>query len=180
METPSKVDVEQMILSSDLIYVGGGNTLKMMRRWRKLGVDSVLKDAYERGIVLSGLSAGCICWFSWGHSDSMESYRPENWRYIRVRGIGLIDALCCPHFDSETAGVKREQDFRQMVLKHSDVAVAIDDRCALEVVDDTFRVISSQADAGVYKLTKRRRELSIGRIEQKEEYEPIDGLLRKD
>ena len=67
-----------------------------------------------------------------------------------------------------------------MVLKHSDVAVAIDDRCALEVVDDTFRVISSQADAGVYKLTKRRRELSIGRIEQKEEYEPIDGLLRKD
>lgn len=178
--SPPKVELEQKILSSDLIYVGGGNTLKMMRRWRRLGVDSILKDAYERGITLSGLSAGCICWFSWGHSDSMEFYSPESWRYIRVRGIGLIDALCCPHFGSDTAGVKREQDFRQMVLKHSDVALAIDDRCALEVVDDNYRVISSQADAGVYKLTKRRGELSIRRIEQKEEYEPIDGLLRKD
>ena len=178
--SPTKEELEQKILSADLIYVGGGNTLKMMKRWRRLGVDSILRDAYGRGIVLSGLSAGCICWFSWGHSDSMAFYHPESWRYVRVKGIGLIDILCCPHFDSETAGVKREQDFRQMVRKHSDVAVAIDNRCALEVVDDTYRIISLQADAGVYKLTKRRGELSTRRIEQKKEYEPIAGLLQRE
>ena len=174
---PSKRELEQKILSSDLIYVGGGNTLKMMRRWRNLGVDSVLRDAYKKGIVLSGLSAGCICWFSWGHSDSMSFYSPENWSYIRVKGMGLIDALCCPHFDGDTAGVGRGLDFRRMVLKHSDVAVAIDDGCALEVVHDSYRVISSQAGAGAYKLTKRGRDVSITRIEQKEEYEPVAGLL---
>ena len=176
----SKDELEQKILSSDLIYVGGGNTLKMMRRWRSLGVDRVLRDAYAQGIVLSGLSAGCICWFSWGHSDAMRFYHPENWRYIRVRGMGLIDALCCPHFDSDTAGVGRELDFRQMVLKHSDVALGIDDGCALEVVDDYYRVISSQANAGIYKLTRLRREISIERVEQREGYEPLAGLLRTD
>ena len=177
---PTRGDLEQKILSSDLIYVGGGNTLKMMRRWRRLGVDSILRDAYGRGIVLSGLSAGCICWFSWGHSDSMAFYHPESWSYIRVKGMGFVDALCCPHFDSDTAGVKREGDFRQMVRKHSDVAVAIDNNCAIEVVDDTYRVITSRAGAGAYKLLNRRGDLSVKRIEQKEEYEPIARLLQRE
>ena len=91
--SPTKKELEQRILSADLVYVGGGNTLKMMRRWRKLGVDKLLREAYRIGVVLSGVSAGCICWFSWGHSDSMAFYHPGCWRYIRVRGIGLIDAL---------------------------------------------------------------------------------------
>ena len=177
---PAKGELEQKILSADLIYVGGGNTLKMMRRWRRLGVDRILRDAYGRGIVLSGLSAGCICWFSWGHSDSMAFYHPESWRYVRVKGMGLVDALCCPHFDSDTAGVKREEDFRQMVRKHPDVAVAIDNNCAVEVVDDTYRVITSRAAVGAYKLLNRRGELSVKRIEQKEAYEPITLLLQRE
>ena len=57
---------------SDIIYVGGGNTLKMMKVWKKTGVDKMLKQAYEKGIVLSGLSAGSICWFRWG------ALTPEN------------------------------------------------------------------------------------------------------
>ena len=102
--SPTTEELERMILSVDLVYVGGGNTLKMMRRWRKLGVDRVLNEAYRKGVVLSGLNAGCICWFSWGHSDSMAFYRSDSWRYIRVRGMGLIDALVCPHFDGESLG----------------------------------------------------------------------------
>ena len=176
---PSKRELEDRILSSDLIYVGGGNTLKMMRRWRRLGVDKVLEEAYRRGIVLSGLSAGCICWFSWGHSDSMAFYHPEDWEYIRVKGMGLIDAFCCPHFDSETNGVKRMQDFHGMMRRRSDVGLAFDDHCAIEVVDDTYRVITSQPDAAAYKLFKWDGELSTQRIEEREEYQPIAGLLRR-
>ena len=88
---PSSRELAEAILSSDLIYVGGGNTLKMMRRWRRLGVDVLLRQAYDRGIVLSGVSAGAICWFRYGHSDSMSFYRPEAWSYIRVEGVGLVD-----------------------------------------------------------------------------------------
>ena len=61
--TPSYQALKKNILSSDLIYVGGGNTLAMIRRWRHLGVDKLLKKAYEQGIVMAGLSAGGICWF---------------------------------------------------------------------------------------------------------------------
>ena len=170
-------ELDQQILSADLIYVGGGNALKMMRRWRRLGVDKVLAKAYRNGIVLSGVSAGCICWFSWGHSASMAFYDPNCWRYIRVRGIGLIDALVCPHYNGEAAGVERRQPFEEMVQKHANVGIAIEDNCAIEVVDGTYRVIASQKDAGAYKLLRRGEEVTIERIAQKEEYAPIDPLL---
>ena len=62
---PSRKEIEEKILSSDIIYVGGGNTLKMMKLWRKLGVDRLLKAAYDKGTVLCGLSAGAICWFEY-------------------------------------------------------------------------------------------------------------------
>jgi len=63
-------EIKNKILNSDIIYVGGGNTLKMLKLWRKLGVDKILAVAYKKGIVLSGVSAGAICWFKYGHSDS--------------------------------------------------------------------------------------------------------------
>jgi len=77
-------------MSSDIVYVGGGNTLLMMRIWRRFGLDKVLKGAYEAGIVLAGISAGSICWFDSGHSDSMSFYNPRNWKYINVKGLGLM------------------------------------------------------------------------------------------
>ena len=67
-----------------------------------------------------------------------------------------------------------------MVRKHSDVAVAIDNNCAIEVVDDAYRVITSRAAAAAYRLLNRRGELSVKRIEQKEEYEAIAGLLQRE
>ena len=66
-----------------------------------------------------------------------------------------------------------------MVRKHSGVAVAVDNNCAIEVIDDTYRVITSQPGAGAYKLVNRRGEVSVQRIEQKEEYGPIARLLQR-
>jgi dipeptidase E len=62
-EQPSKEKIRKKTLSADIIYVGGGNTLQMMRVWRRLGVDKLIKSAYENGTVLSGISSGSICWF---------------------------------------------------------------------------------------------------------------------
>ena len=177
---PPLETAEQAIQSADLIYVGGGNTLKMMRRWRRLGVDVMLERAYEEGTVLAGVSAGGICWFSYGHSDSMASYHPDNWSYIRVKGMGLIDALACPHFNGETDGIKREEDFKQMVQKHGGPGVAIDNHCALEIIDGEFRVITSQPGAGAYRVNRGRGQATVENIPQSQEFAPISSLIRQD
>ena len=83
--------VARRIRQADLIYVGGGNTLKMMRRWRHLGVDRLLQQARKQGTVLSGVSAGANCWFQYGSSDSMKFYRPRDWKFIRVREGDLVE-----------------------------------------------------------------------------------------
>ena len=77
-EQPPAREIVRKIMSSDIVYVGGGNTLLMMRIWRRFGLDKVLKGAYEAGIVLAGISAGSICWFDSGHSDSMSFYNPPH------------------------------------------------------------------------------------------------------
>ena len=177
--SPTSKIIEEQILSSDLIYVGGGNTLKMMRRWRKLGVDRMLQMAHSTGIVLAGVSAGAICWFSQGHSDSMAFYHPDDWSYIRVRGMGLVDALACPHYDGETAGVKREQDFKQMVKNQGGMGVAIDNYCALELVDNQFRVITSRPGPGVYRVFRSRGDIVVEQVQQKQSFTPISTLLQK-
>jgi peptidase S51-like protein len=73
-EEPSTEQIRKKTLLADIIYVGGGNTLQMMRVWRRLGVDKLIKSAYENGTVLSGISAGSICWFHSGHFDAMPFY----------------------------------------------------------------------------------------------------------
>lgn len=170
--------IRDLILSSDLIYVGGGNTLKMMKRWRKLGVDHLLQDAFDGGAVLAGTSAGAICWFSYGHSDSMAFYHPDDWRYIRVKGMGLVDSLACPHFDGETDGIKRNQDFIQMVRKHGGMGTAIDNHCAVVFIDGAFRVISSRTGAGAYKVYKDGQQVKVEEIPQRPDLVPISELLR--
>ena len=149
---PSKNELEKKILSADLIYVSGGNTLKLMRRWRRLGVDKILEEAHRRGIVLAGLSAGAICWFKYGHSDSISFYADEGeaWNYVRVKGMGLVGALGVTHFHAEG----REEDFKRMIAKHPEVGVAIDNNCAIEFIDDGYRLITSQPNARAYKLYK--------------------------
>ena len=93
---PSAREIERKILSTDIVYVGGGNTLHMMRVWRRLGVDKLLRAAYQDGVVLAGISAGAICWFDSGHSDSMSFYNPRSWKYINVKGLGLVMAYIVP------------------------------------------------------------------------------------
>ena len=156
---PSRDELEDAILSADLVYVAGGNTLKMMRRWRFLGVDTVLAEAHRRGVVLAGQSAGMLCWFAWGHSDSFFYYSPESWDYVRVRGMGIIDAIGCPHFNSETAGVPRAESFRRMVAKHPEPAIAVDNHCAIEFTAEGYRLHTARDGVGAYRLFKRQGEL---------------------
>jgi peptidase E len=85
----------EWLAGQDMIYVGGGNTAELLQQWRASGVDTVLCDAGRRGVVLAGVSAGAICWFESGLSDS------GGGGLAPLSGLGLIKASCCPHYSSE-------------------------------------------------------------------------------
>lgn len=137
---PTKKQIAAKILGADIVYVGGGNTLKMMKRWRAHGVDRLLRQAHRRGIVMAGLSAGSICWFREGNSDSRKSVNP-NAPYIKVRGLGLLPALHCPHYDTEKG---RAASLKKMMETTSGIAIALDNCAALEVVGSAYRILRSK------------------------------------
>ncbi len=175
----SKKELTDRILGADIVYVGGGNTLKMMRRWRYLGVDKLLEKAFNQGTVLSGLSAGGICWFDFGHSDSMHMYGQKDWEYINVRGLGLIKGIHCPHFDSQTDGKTRRKDFMEFMSNYSQVGIGIDDKCAVEFVDDGYRVIATNSNSRAYRVFKINGKVEIEEIEKSKKFTPISALYKK-
>jgi dipeptidase E len=164
-ERPSKEDIRRKIKWADIVYVGGGNTLQMMKIWRRDGVDTLLKDAYERGTVLSGISAGAICWFDSGHSDSMSFYNPGRWKYINVAGLGLLPGTFCPHYNSMTRGVPRRREFRKMMSKIGGTGIAVENNCAVVFVDGAlYKVITSRRYAHAYLLRKEAGKVTAQRI----------------
>lgn len=174
---PTPETTRALIEQADLIYVGGGNTLKMMTLWRRLGVDALLRDAYARGTVLSGLSAGAICWFGYGHSDSKAFYDPNSWAYVRVRGLGLVaeNTIYCPHVDGEN----RLEKLQGFMHKFPQMGIGCDDCCALEVIDDHYRVIASRVGAKAYRVFKQRGEVVTQIIEPFDNPRPLAELLTK-
>jgi dipeptidase E len=178
-EKPTKKEIRTKILAADIIYVGGGNTLKMMRLWRKLGVDTLLKQAWKRGTVLTGISAGSICWFESGHSDSMSFYNSKKWKYINVRGLGFLRGVHCPHYDSQTLGKKRKNDFHNMMEKIGGMGIAIDNNCAIAFLDGAFRVISAKKNAKAYKVFRKNGNVISERIPEKKALTPISALFTR-
>ncbi len=145
------------IASADVIYVGGGNTLRMMKLWRRLGIDHLLVEAGRRGAVLAGLSAGAICWHAWGHSDSLAYTGRKNWNYIKVRGLGLRPGLYCPHLDGE----KRHRSFKAMVLRDHLSGIACDNFAAVHYGDDGATCIASRRHARVHVYAFHRGRVTI-------------------
>ncbi|MEK7672782.1 MAG: Type 1 glutamine amidotransferase-like domain-containing protein [Patescibacteria group bacterium] len=177
-EHPAHAEIQQKILNADIIYVGGGNTLKMMRLWRRLGVDKLLKTAWQKGIVLCGISAGSICWFESGHSDSMSFYNPKKWDYVNVKSLGFLKGIHCPHYNSATLGIPRKSHFQKMIQKIGGTGIAVDNNCAIEFIDDNYRVITSKPNAKAYKVFKKGAKVISESIAQAKELNPISNLFK--
>lgn len=174
-ERPTPAAIERKILDADIIYVGGGNALSMMTVWRKYGVDSLLARAADNGTVLSGLSAGSICWFRWGNSDSRRFANPQA-PLIRVQALGFVNALHCPHYDAEH---DRKPALKVMMQKTPGVAIALDNCCAIEIIDDQYRIISSRPSARAWKVYWRAGHFYEEEIPQKDTFAPLPTLLKK-
>ncbi|MFF3350864.1 Type 1 glutamine amidotransferase-like domain-containing protein [Streptomyces sp. NPDC002779] len=87
--------LRRFVLCQDVVYVGGGNTANLLAVWRAHGVDRLLSEAYDRGTLLCGISAGANCWAEGSHTDSFGplTFLPD--------GLGLLSGSVCPHYDSE-------------------------------------------------------------------------------
>ncbi len=137
-EKPSLQELRKRILGADIIFVGGGNTYRMLKIWKRRGVDRILKEAYQRGKVLAGISAGAICWFQHGNSDSRKKH-PKDKTLIRVSGMSWLDGFLCPHYDSEP---HRQLSLKNMMRKSSEVAIALEDFCGIEVSNGAYRIVA--------------------------------------
>lgn len=172
---PSKKEIENKILGSDIIYVGGGNTLKMMTAWKKLGVNKILEKALKKDIVLCGLSAGSICWFNYGSSDSRK-FTSGSKKLIKVTGLGFINALNCPHYDSEP---QRQTSLKKMMRKNSLVAIVLEDCCAFQIQNDTYKILTSKKGAKAYKIYWKKNKYFKEEIKQKNNFLSLKDLIKK-
>ncbi len=169
----SSEEAKIKIMSSDMIYVGGGDTSMMMKVWKKYNVDEHLRDAHKAGIILSGLSAGSICWFSKGPSDKEQLEIGKSESFTTVSGIGLIDAIHCPHYNEDHQAVEFEG------LIGEDIGIAIDNNCAIEFTDGKYKIHKSDKRAKAYKVYKRGNEIVKEILENQKTYKSVNELLSK-
>jgi dipeptidase E len=138
-------DLRSLILSQDVIYVGGGNTRSMLAVWREWGLPEILREAWESGIVLAGRSAGAICWFEQGVTDSVADV------LLPLSCLGFLPGSCCPHYDGE---VDRRPSYQQLVLEQKIIpGIAIDDGVGVHFRGTTpYRVVTPREKAGAYQV----------------------------
>jgi dipeptidase E len=156
--TPSHVplfnrtpDLRAKLLSQDIIFVGGGNTKSMLAVWREWELPGILREAWDSGVVLAGISAGAICWFEQGITDS------------GADGLAVLDCLgflsgsCCPHFDGEK---ERRPAYRKFLASGEiQPGYALDDGVAVHFVGEDVRgFVSSRPEARAYRMSMENGE----------------------
>lgn len=147
------VDMEKMrakFEKADLIYVGGGDTVFMIEQWKKTGLLQLILDAYERGVIIAGLSAGAICWFSDIYTDSA-SVLGEGEKYAMFKGLGWIKGVISPHYGS------RMLDFDKIVCYNYDRAYGVEDNAALVI--ENGEIVGSISSGGVaWEIERKANE----------------------
>ena len=118
-------DLEEKVSTQDIIFVGGGNTKSMLAVWKAWNFHEILKKAYENGIVMSGVSAGAICWFDKGITDSYSD------RLEIIDCLGIVKGIACPHFDEEKERKPYVYEIIQKEIIKS--CICIEGNCALHI-----------------------------------------------
>ena len=145
-------DLKKLILNQDAIFVGGGNTKSMLAVWKDWGLDKILRTAYRNGVVMSGVSAGAICWFQQGVTDSWSSD-------LKIMScLNFVKGTCCPHYDEEP---ERKPAVKKFLMsgKIKDV-YAVDGGVALHIKDEKeFKSVVFRKDKGSYRTFLEKKEI---------------------
>jgi dipeptidase E len=168
-----RVNLREMLLSQDVLYVGGGSLLNLLAVWRAHGADKLLREAWEQGIVLCGISAGSMCWFEAGLTTSFGEPRP-------VRALGFLRGSNSVHHDSEP---ERRSCYQQAIRAESvPPGYAVDDGAGLLFAGtELVEAVSARRGAGAYWVEEIdghavETPLAMGALPDHEELEPPTPL----
>jgi peptidase E len=139
-------DLASFVSECDVIYVGGGNTRNMLAIWRSCQFDSLLREAWQNGTVLCGLSAGAICWFEQGHTDSAGSLGA-------MECLGFLPGSCTVHYDGEP---DRRPSYHSLIQQGDlSAGYALEDGVALHYVGDSVaQIVTSRPTARAFHVTR--------------------------
>lgn len=148
-------EIEEKILSSDIIYIGGGNTKFMFEKWKELGIDELIIEAYNKGILMAGFSAGCYAYF--------------NLNYEMLEGLNIINSIVCVHYDEKSD--EKKNQFFENIKKTNLLGIALDNGTAIKYNEDkTFEIIKSIKNANAYIIRFENNKFEKIKLEEKIRY----------
>lgn len=147
----TKAEIEEKILSSDIVYAGGGNLKFLMDTWKETGADEIFKKAYENGVILSGYSSGSMCWFAEGYDDCA-----ENHGFMFVDCLGLLPYCNCPHYESDYW-----QSFTDAIKGRDFSGIAADDGAAIVYDNGKYYTLQGNDGGDVYFFDKDKNHEKI-------------------
>jgi len=140
------INLAEHIKKQDIIFVGGGNTKSMLAVWKDWGLDALLEEAYKNGVIMCGVSAGAICWFNKGITDSWAD------DLAIMDCLGFVDGVCCPHYDEEPT--------RRPYVKDSldnadfDECIGVEGNAALHIInEESYKSVNFGDNKNSYRIS---------------------------
>lgn len=167
-DNSSTEKIRAAILDTDIIYVGGGDTNKMLDIWRTHKIDKFLEEAGKKGIILSGLSAGAYCWFEKAISSSKEAI---------YTGIGLIKKI------SNVCHYPQDEKNKEIIFKNVNnitiPVIALENCSALEIANNQYRIITSSKKAHAYLLHRHNGKVVEEELPNDKKFRPLEELFQR-
>jgi dipeptidase E len=167
------ISAARKIAESDLIYVGGGNTKKMLELWLELGIEKMLKRHLDAGKPVGGLSAGALCWFNVCNSDWPQYEGIPDLKTAPLQCLKFVNLSLCPHASRETF---RLGDYREMMRDVPGPGLALDDCCAVQIRDNEYRILGSMPGAVAHLIQWKDGILHEKTLSPWTEFRPLEAL----
>lgn len=172
--------VKQLVDWADIIFEGGGNTLDMIKLWQATGFDQVLKQAWENGKVMCGVSAGANCWFKQCLTDSLQIKQGADQPLVSMQCLGFVDGFFVPHCNN----TERLESAKHLLKTSQQIGLGVANCTALEIVDNHYRLITSDASQhnthpfGL-KMYWENGEFFQEEMDASPEFKPLEQLLSR-